>query len=235
MRTKTLLCLAALIAAGAATSMAQSNVYSLNVVGYVNVTLANGDVLIANPLDAGDNSVSNLFSGLNATSGNNNGYTVFSWTGANFAPNQLDVFGGGWGNPAQQFPPGVGMFVFNGTGNPITNTFVGNVLQGSLTNLLPAGDSLLGSKVPISTNTLQLGLIPSMKDTIFMWNGGNFVPVNFDEFGGGWLDPGDSVVGPVSAANGPVLHIAQGLFYFNSGNNNPAAPTWVINFTVPTP
>src|SRR5207249_3273515 len=36
MRTKTLLAAAAMLAAGFASSMAQSNVYSLNVVGYVN-------------------------------------------------------------------------------------------------------------------------------------------------------------------------------------------------------
>src|ERR1041385_5044775 len=40
MRTKTLLLAAALTAAGLATSLAQSNVYSLNVVGYVNVNVA---------------------------------------------------------------------------------------------------------------------------------------------------------------------------------------------------
>ena len=41
MRTKALLCAAAL-AAGTAASMAQSNVYSLNIVGYVNVPLTSG-------------------------------------------------------------------------------------------------------------------------------------------------------------------------------------------------
>src|SRR6059036_1804778 len=46
MRTKTLICAATLLAAGAATSMAQ-NVYSLNVVGYVQVSLTNGFNLVA--------------------------------------------------------------------------------------------------------------------------------------------------------------------------------------------
>src|SRR5437899_2710664 len=68
MRTKTLICAAAL-AAGALTSWAQSNVYSLNVVGYVNVALVGGAgggtfTMIANPLnrtDANGNNITNLF------------------------------------------------------------------------------------------------------------------------------------------------------------------------------
>ena len=41
MRTKTLLLTAALAAAGAATSMAQSTIYSVNAVGYANITINN--------------------------------------------------------------------------------------------------------------------------------------------------------------------------------------------------
>src|SRR6266481_9690813 len=64
MRTKTLICAAAL-AAGALTSWAQSNVYSLNVVGYVNTTLPGNSAItmIGNPLNntSGGNNISNLF------------------------------------------------------------------------------------------------------------------------------------------------------------------------------
>src|SRR5256885_410376 len=55
MRTKTLLSTAALLAAGLATSMAQSsNVYSLNVVGYVNAPVITGYNFAANPFDTSD-------------------------------------------------------------------------------------------------------------------------------------------------------------------------------------
>src|ERR1043165_8066346 len=51
MRTKTLVC-AAILAAGLASSMAQSNVYSLNVVGYYNVVIPGGTkVMVANQLN----------------------------------------------------------------------------------------------------------------------------------------------------------------------------------------
>src|SRR5437667_4436469 len=51
MRTKALLCAAGLLAAGVATSMAQSNVYSLNIVGYANVKIISGPGLYNNPFD----------------------------------------------------------------------------------------------------------------------------------------------------------------------------------------
>ena len=66
MRTKTTLVAAAILAAGIASSMAQANVYSLNVVGYVNVTVQGGGAynLIANPLNnTTGNTLTNIFSG----------------------------------------------------------------------------------------------------------------------------------------------------------------------------
>ena len=60
MRTKALL-VAAAIAAGAVTAMAQSNVYSLNIVGYVNMTQNAGFKIWANPLNTTNNDVKFLF------------------------------------------------------------------------------------------------------------------------------------------------------------------------------
>src|SRR6266403_950334 len=67
MRTKALLCAAGLLAAGAFTAMAQSNVYSLNVVGYVNVSLTNGFTLLANQLDLDGNLTNNTVVGIFST------------------------------------------------------------------------------------------------------------------------------------------------------------------------
>ena len=59
MRTKTLLLTAALTAAGVATSMAQ--VYSVNMVGYINQSIPQGFSMIANQLNASpDNKVTTL-------------------------------------------------------------------------------------------------------------------------------------------------------------------------------
>ena len=62
MRTKTLLLTAALSAAGLLSASAQTAVYSVNIVGYINKTLGTGLSLIANQLNATpDNSVPTLF------------------------------------------------------------------------------------------------------------------------------------------------------------------------------
>ena len=63
MRTK-LIAAAAILAAGLASSMAQSNVYSLNVVGYVNKTfVAGGFTAAANPLNGTNNSLNTIMKG----------------------------------------------------------------------------------------------------------------------------------------------------------------------------
>jgi hypothetical protein len=225
MRTKALLCAAA-VAAGAVSAMAQtSNVYSLNVVGYVNVAIPSGYSLIANPLDAGDNSVSNLFNNLSSAPGFP-GSAVYAWNGSFFAQNQLDQFGGGWANPTQSFPPGSGFFIQNVSGGPVTNTFVGTVEQGALTVPLPIGYSVVSSKVPQSGFVADLGLNATPGDAIYMWNGQYFVQIQLDQFGGGW----PQVTGfTVDNVKGPLVNIGQSFFYQAVTGST---ATWTRNFTV---
>ncbi len=65
MRTKTLFIVAAALAAGLATSVAQQNVYSQNVVGYVNKVFTGGGnyTAIANPLNTTNNTLAGLLGG----------------------------------------------------------------------------------------------------------------------------------------------------------------------------
>src|ERR1035437_161577 len=133
MRTKVLLCAAAM-AASLASSTAQ-NVYSLNVVGYVNVTLpASQFTAVANPLDAsvggtvaGGNDVTNLFQGVAA------GSTLATF---NSALNDYDTpitfsgKSGTWtGNISM--PPGKGALYYNNGASDTVVTFVGQVPQGT--------------------------------------------------------------------------------------------------------
>ena len=76
MRTKTLLLsAAALLAAGIVSSQAQA-VYSQNIVGYASVVLPPGVYeMIANPFTNGNNSASNVLTGLQG------GENVFIWNG----------------------------------------------------------------------------------------------------------------------------------------------------------
>ena len=87
--TKTLLCLAALTAAGVATSMAQSNVYSLNIVGYANIGIGGGNSLLANPFVASpDNRADHVLPLAPMNSGGAAGtldtFFIYTWNGGGF-------------------------------------------------------------------------------------------------------------------------------------------------------
>jgi len=229
MRTKTLLCAAALTAAGVVSSMAQSNVYSLNVVGYVNVaTVGGGNFnLIANPLNNANNSITNLF----ATA--QDGDQVYRW---NPVIQDLDgtiptysSFSHTW-NPTFTLQPGEGVFYLN-AGNNATNTFVGEVLQGPYTEPNALGAKAIygggnfnakGSSAPIGgsfTNSI-VGITPQDGDQVYTWNVGvqdfsGTIPT-YSSFSHSW-NP-DVTVAP-----------GAGFFYLGAGADQ---TTWTRNFTV---
>src|SRR2546430_1617669 len=106
MRTKALFCAAAM-AAGALSSWAQSNVYSLNVVGYYNVTVAGNHYgMLANQLVQTNSTVQALFASAPS------GQTILKWTGSLFAPNNNDT-SFGWDDPSMTLVPGEGFFLKN--------------------------------------------------------------------------------------------------------------------------
>jgi len=223
MRTKTLLCAAAL-AAGVASSMAQ--VYSLNVVGYVNVPTLGGSRfnMMATPLNKTNNNLTNLFSVAQ------DGDAIFTWDA-----NIQDLAGTiytyssflhSWdGN--RNLNPGEGFFYLN-SGNNATNTFVGDVIQGSYTNpvAILGGSSFncLGSSIPIggSHTNATVGINPQDGDAVFVWDANaqdlSSQIATYSTFLHAW----DNTIIPVNPGSG--------FFYLGSGGNqNP----WVRSFTVP--
>jgi len=170
MRTKAVLCAAAL-AAGAVTSMAQSNVYSLNVVGYVNKSFSAANfVLVCNPFNAATNDLNTIIP--NAPDGTQvwrwlvdkqdldvNNIASYSAANKAWAPNPV-------------LNPGEGFFVV--AGSDFTNTFVGDVPQGSLTNALVGNSAFeaIGSKVPVGGNlaTVLAGYPATDGDQVWTWN-----------------------------------------------------------------
>ncbi len=172
MRTK--LSVAAALAALAITAQAQ--VYSVNIVGYVNQTLpANGSVFLHNPLDDGTNTVASVLSSVP------NGTTLFVWNGSGYD------FGsksgkGVWSFPTKPLPTGTAWFIKSPSA--FTNTFVGETLVGpgeSVTNSLPALNVATGSLLPYggdlnnSTSTnLNLGNTLPAGSSVFKWTGTTF-------------------------------------------------------------
>jgi len=219
MRTKALLSLAAL-AAGALTSMAQSNVYSLNVVGYVNYAFPIiGDYyLVNNPLDNTNNDLNTIIPVAP------NGTAVALWNAAiqdfsTVAPTYFTATGT-WA-PDATITPGQGFFV--SPNGPFTNTFIGNVRQQAVTlSLIGNGNfECIGSTVPLSGGlTNQLASYPAVNgDAVAIWN------VAVQDF---------STVAPTyfsaTSSWSPDYNFNPGDGFFIARNAGPV--TWTRTFTV---
>jgi hypothetical protein len=218
LRNLTLLCVTiGLVMGGRARSSAQSNVYSLNVVGYYNVLLTPGWNLIAVQLGA--------------TNYNANTVLPYAPDGSllyRFNPTTQSYYdagtylaGVGWyplsGNtndPVLNLPLGEGFFVW--TPQSWTATFVGEVPQGSLNTPLPANYSIKASMVPqAGLLTSDLGFPALDTDQAWRWLSPAFLPYYYDGIDLAWY--------PTE----PSLNVGEGFFL------KTAIPrTWTRNFTV---
>jgi hypothetical protein len=214
MKTKTLLITSLLSLAGGSSLMAQ--VYSQNVVGYVNVPVqANKFQMIANPLNGSANNLNSIL-----TNGITDGALLYKFSGNGFANPSVFIDGYGW-DPDATLAPGEGAF-FISPGND-TLTFVGEVAQGSLSNPVPAGFSLKASQVPQAASLTALGFPAGDGDLVYRFNAASQsyeAPVSYID-GYGW-DPGDP--------QGPVVSVGESFFAFRQTANGSA--NWVRNFTV---
>jgi hypothetical protein len=234
MRTKVLICAAALAAASAFTSMAQ-NVYSLNVVGYINIPLVEGFQLIANQLDYDGTGTNNTSSNVLGT-GLPTGSQVYTWSGTTYNVDTLSTVKGStnvvW-SKNYSLNPGQGAWLsipaggLKGVSANSNVTTVGQVQQGAQWAVnpgLPAagGFSLLGSIVPLSgglTTVLKYEPLPS--DQVYQWD----IATQ-----GYTVSTWAKVKGGTTYAwspTEPTIAISQG-FWLNSG----AGAVWSNYFTV---
>lgn len=229
MRTKTLLLTAVLSAAGAAASLAQ--VYSVNTVGYVNVSFPRaGFYIVANPLNNGNNQISTVIPNPP------DGTTVYRFSNGQFGDPPGFVAGAGWfnstGAATDVLAPGEAFFVQMPAGvtYPVTLTFIGEVPQGqSLSNpvtIRASAFSLIASQVPVSAALLSTNIMqfPAADgDTVYLFDGATQSyrdPFNYVE-GAGWFNS-------AGAAN-PTPAVAEG-FFLLSGATTPR--TWTRSFSV---
>jgi hypothetical protein len=211
MRTKTLLGLAVL-AAGAATAVAQSNVYSLNVVGYINIPVtANQNFLIANQLNTTNNTLGSLIP--NGPPG-----AIFQKFNGGFSAYVFDDLDLVWTpNGNATINPGEGGFYKSPQAT--TLTFVGEVLQGSLTNTLPIGlQSIRSSIVPQQGKITTDLLAPGEPGDILQTYNGGFSAYVFDDLDLVWT-PSE-----------PTINVGQSFFYKKSPTATQSR--WIRNFTV---
>jgi len=211
MRTKTLLC-AAVLAAGVASTMAQSNVYSLNVVGYINVpVVANQYVLIANQLNTTNNTIGNVLA--NSPDG-----AIFQKYAGGFSAYTYDGLAGAWGPDGNAtLNPGEGGFFKSPTAT--TLTFVGEVEQGSLTNTLPVGNYAIRSSIVPQTGAISTDLgVPAEDGDIAQFYAGGYSAYTYDGLAGAW--------GP----NEPTNNVGSSFFYKKAPGSTQSL--WIRNFTV---
>ena len=121
------------------------SVVSGNIVGYVNLALAPGLSLIANPLFYTNNTLAFWLPVAP------DGAQVYKLTaGGGFEVSTFDGAEGAWTNPNLEVPIGTGFYFNNPSATTFRQTFVGEVMVGVLVNPLPQGISTAGSLLPVA-------------------------------------------------------------------------------------
>jgi hypothetical protein len=166
--------------------MAQA-VYSVNAVGYVNLTLGRGYSMIANPLNNGSNALSQILPNVP----DNTQILKFDAAQQKFSTTVNGfVAGAGW-FPDGTLRPGEGAFI--NLPDPATITFVGEVPQGNLSQAVPVGFSIQASQVPQTGRLTTDLLFPATDgDQLLQFNNATqafnpTVPSFVEGPGGGWF------------------------------------------------
>jgi len=217
MRTKTLILTAMIGAASVVASLAQTSnaVYSVNVVGYVTLTIDNNTTfrIISNPLIATNNSVNALIPTFQ------DGAQIFKLNPDGLYTPVAFTEGIGW-EPDVQIAAGEAVFIKLSTPGSYPITFVGEVAQNAASNKqLPVGLSLQGSLVPQAGSVNTVLQVPGRDgDQIFkLPPSGIYTPLAYTD-GIGW-EPDESI------------DVAEG-FFFKNGSLT-LTLDWNRNFVVP--
>jgi hypothetical protein len=143
---------------------------------------------------------------------------VWDTTLQDFVPYTKQPVGAGWSanGATVPFAPGQAVFV-KITGGDYTNTYVGDVLQGSLTNRTLANFNLIGNMVPDSGTATAINLVPAAGASVQKWSVAAQDFVLFSKTPIGW------------SATGGEPSFAPGDGFFLKNN---APYDWVRNFTV---
>jgi hypothetical protein len=160
--------------------MAQSNVYSLNVVGYINLPLTNGYQMVANQLDLDGTGTNNTLASVFSTNLPNL-TQVLSWDPiaqtfdlATYRTSTSAFAGNTTGVTATGLQMGQGVFVnLSASATPTTITTVGTVMQAGMgvPAVLPQGYSMVSSQAPLSGGvTTTLGYPAGNLDQILTWS-----------------------------------------------------------------
>jgi hypothetical protein len=233
MRTKTLLLAAVLSAAGIASSLAQ--VYSVNVVGYINLTLKPGLNLITAQLKGTNQNVNTILGSTTPALPANS--LLFTWNPVAQAFANAQIAGGDnkWYDPTSgaesttTVSPGQSFFINNVGTVDCMMTLVGEVPTGPTAVSVGNGLGFYGDPAPVSQNIVTNGFPVNDNDLLFTWNvtsqSYNNALIGAGPTPGpqGWYDATSGTLTVVAPA------VGQG---FVVNRVNPAS-TWNRNFVIP--
>jgi uncharacterized protein YcfL len=226
---KTLLIAAAALAAGIISTQAQ--VYSQNVVGYVNVVFPAGFTAVGSPFNNADgiNSATNVLQ-------NVPDFTyLYVWNTNAFTYDTYLAYGGeyydGGGNnvvPTPNLPVGLGCFVQ--PPQTFTNTFVGTVnltlgapgTKSTNTVTLASGFNFVNPQIPIAGGVSSvMQMVPPDFTYFYVWNVAN---QNYEiaiSYQGSWYDAAAE-----NLVSEPTVSVASAFFV-----QPPSSFTWSIVYT----
>jgi hypothetical protein len=237
MRTKTLLITAALSAAGLVGASAQ--VFSVNAVGYVNLTIPpNGYAIISNPLNGNPDNRCNTILPL-PQDGSYDGSAIYRFNPSNQQYRDTIQFLSGLGwlsaeDPDPTINPGEGFFLQNSAGQALNITMVGEVPSGTQVNPLPGPNqySIRSSIVPRGGRLGFIGQAGTLEfpaedgDALYIFNSTTQQYDDTWQFlsGLGWLSASDP------NTDGPLINPGNG--FFVQKGSTAANTSWTQTFSV---
>jgi hypothetical protein len=224
MKAKTLLIAAATLAVGAITSQAQ--VYSQNIVGYINVQLTNGFNLVANQLDLDGTGTNNTVQTFMGTNFPVNTTKVLAWDPISQGYKSITLLASGWGSgTAGPFvkaglQPGKGVFIQ--VASATNFTMVGQVLSpGTNYTVYPSQYQLASFQWPVAGFlTTNLNYAPNSPnpnfDKVLTWSAASQSFTTHSKLAGSWQ------------AGSPNIAVAQSFFLLPNQST-----TWTNYFVTP--
>lgn len=180
-------------------SLRAQSIFSLNAVGYVDVNLVAGSNLVANPLNAATNNVSDLFGDLP------DGSYFLPWDQASgaFGPTNHYTKTGGWTDPNAVFIAPGGGFLW--LPSPKQISFVGEpwaFTRGPVCLTYPQGDFVSGWFPQAICGICEFPPCPLFPEntTLLKWNSANqeYNAYTYAAIFGGW-EPSTPIIGPAEA------------------------------------
>jgi hypothetical protein len=169
--------------------------FTANAVGYTGITMSRGYTLISNPFDSGTNTLAALLPNVPP------GSVIYKYTtGQGYTSNTFS--GGQWTAGATTLDPGDGGFIYNPSRNSPTLVFAGRVLQGNVTNYLPAGYSIASAAIPSSD---ALSTFPGVTGDVIQCYKSKWI--SYTNVAGAWV--GNSKNGPLVLKPGGAFFITK--------------------------